>query len=513
MPDRQPTRPDRSDAAPNNRREASSTARTSTDGADDSDNAGDLLRALPSVNEMAEHLAGRGWEARVGRAVIVRRVREATAALRRRLRDERGRAPSTTRDDLIAQLESRIEAALSKEAAPPLAPVINATGIILHTGLGRAPIAGPAVEALAEAAARYAPVEIDLESGKRGQRSSIVRRLLCEITGAESATVVNNNAAAMMLVLAALAKDREVIVSRGELVEIGGSFRLPDVIESGGARLREVGTTNKTRPADYADAINENTAAILKVHASNFRIEGFTQESSIESLAAVGRQYGLPIIHDTGSGMLVDPREYGLEAPEPNARESIRDGADLVLCGGDKLLGGPQSGVIIGRRDLIERIEHHPMMRTLRVDKITLAALGRILRIHRAPKDAARMIPALRMAMDSPRTVRRRCEDLISRIGDVEPLASVWIEDSAAYLGGGSVPGREIASAAVAIAPRRISVDALAARLRQPADAEFAHVIGRVRNEAFWLDLRTVFDDEAAPLAEAIRRALSTGAE
>lgn len=455
------------------------------------------LRTLPSVNDLTERLSDAGWLDRLPRTVIANVVRDVVESHRRRI---------LAREDTVDadQLQLEIEQRLKRELHPPLEPVINATGVILHTGLGRSPIAIEAVEVMAEVARGYAPVEVDLATGRRGHRSHLIRPLLCEITGAGGATVVNNNAAAMTLALAALAKDRTVIVSRGELVEIGGSFRLPEVIEAGGARLREVGTTNKTRLADYERAIDGQTGALLKVHTSNFRIEGFVQEASIDELASLAREHELPLIHDIGSGMLVDPSEYGLPMSEPNARESIARGADLVLFSGDKLLGATQAGIIVGRTDLIECVERHPMMRAMRVDKVTLAALGRVLQIHRDPKEAARRIPALRMAMESIRVVRERANQLVNAIGEAGGRATITIEPTAAYIGGGSVPGREIESVAVVLRTITIGADDLAAMLRTGRPA----VMARIADDALWLDLRTVFDEQVEPLAAKIRPAL-----
>ncbi|MCH7793046.1 MAG: L-seryl-tRNA(Sec) selenium transferase, partial [Planctomycetes bacterium] len=325
------------------------------------------MRELPSVGRICDLLVRQGAANNAPRSLITLSARQAIDAARERLKD--------LDSDDIAVSEERItdQAAryLQRQLRPPLEPVINATGVLIHTGLGRSPLAKEAVDALVAVAGSYAPVELNMDTGLRGRRSDLVQPLLCELTGAEAASVVNNNAAAMLLVLSTFANGREVIVSRGELIEIGGSFRLPDVIESGGAILREVGTTNKTRPSDYTGAISERTGALLKVHTSNFRVRGFTEAVSIAQLAELGRSRDLPVIHDIGSGLLDRGSFPGLPDDEPDARASIRAGADLVLFSGDKLLGGPQSGIIIGRRALIDRIERNPLMRALRVGKLT----------------------------------------------------------------------------------------------------------------------------------------------
>lgn len=460
-----------------------------------------LMRLIPSVHELTEDVMSLPENRNLPRNVIVETVRGVLEDFRTFLRASNDLA---NQEIFAPTIRDRIARRLRKESTPPLQSMINGTGIILHTGLGRAPIAASAVDLISEVAVGYAPVEIDLETGKRGKRSAIVRDLLCQLTGAESATVVNNNAAAMLITLATLASNREVIVSRGELVEIGGSFRLPDVIEAGGAILREVGTTNKTRLLDFDHAINEQTAALLKVHPSNFRIEGFTQSASIDELASLGKPHSIPVIHDIGSGMLIDPAEYCLNLDEPNARDSIERGADLVLFSGDKLLGATQSGVIVGRADLIERIERNPMMRALRVDKITLAALGRTLQVHRDPARAVTEIPALRMATESLTIVRGRAEILVAALVDCASLASISIEESTAYLGGGSVPGHGVASCAVVIRPANLPVDELNTRLRTNGP----EVMARVAEDAVWIDMRTVFDDQIGTVESALRNAL-----
>lgn len=460
-----------------------------------------LMRLIPSVHEMTEEAMTLPESQTLPRRVVVETVRRALDEFRDSLRSSSDFAIHT---DANTTLLDEISQQLQKEARPPLRSMINGTGIILHTGLGRSPIATTAVDLMGEVAAGYAPVEIDIETGKRGKRSVIVRGLLCQLTGAESATVVNNNAAAMLVTLATIALNREVIVSRGELVEIGGSFRLPDVIEAGGARLREVGTTNKTHFLDFDNAVNEETAALLKVHPSNFRIEGFTQSVSIDELAALGQSHSIPVIHDIGSGMLVAPSEYGLNLDEPNARDSIERGADLVLFSGDKLLGATQAGIIVGRAELIERIESNPMMRALRIDKITLAALGRTLQIHRDPARSLKEIPALRMATESLTIVQGRAEIVVAALEDCASLASMTIENSTAYLGGGSVPGQGIKSCAVVIRPIDHSVDELNSRLRSNETA----IMARVAEDAVWIDMRTVFDAQIGVVEDGLRRAL-----
>ncbi|MCL4196355.1 MAG: L-seryl-tRNA(Sec) selenium transferase [Phycisphaerales bacterium] len=460
----------------------------------------EALRSIPPIHRLVESLEAEGWSRRVPRAVMVEAARDAV---------ERFRAGAAAARPLDARLvEERllheIAAQLEIEERPPLRRAINATGILLHTGLGRAPLAEAAVDALADVAGGYAPVELDLGTGGRGKRRSVVERLLVRLTGCEAAVVVNNNAAALLLVLATLSRGRRVIVSRGELIEIGGSFRLPEVIEAGGAILHEVGTTNKTRLSDYERAIDETTGAILKAHASNYRIEGFTAAVEIGELAALGRDRGLPVIHDIGSGALNAEESALLPAGEPEARSSIEAGADVVLFSGDKLLGGPQCGLIIGRRDLIDRIDANPLMRALRVDKYTLAALGATLQIHQDIVRVQRDLPVWRALGVSLDHLRARAGRLVEQLAAIDGVADVQIVPSTAYVGGGSVPAQAIESIAVQIAVEEVNPGELARRLRTGAIT----VVARIRDDALLCDLRSIFDDEDERFVEAIRAAI-----
>ncbi len=430
------------------------------------------------------------------RSLVTLSARRAIDAARERLKD-------LAADDSAVSEEQITDAAardLARQLRPPLEPVINATGILIHTGLGRSPLAKEAVDALVAVAGSYAPVELNMDTGLRGRRSDLVQPLLCELTGAEAATVVNNNAAAMLLVLSTFAQGREVIVSRGELVEIGGSFRLPDVIEAGGAILREVGTTNKTRPGDYTRAINERTAALLKVHTSNFRVQGFTQTVSIAQLAELGRSADLPVIHDIGSGLLDRESFPGLPEDEPDARTSISAGADLVLFSGDKLLGGPQSGIIIGRRALIDRIERNPLMRALRVGKLTMAALGPTLQLHRDPSAAGVPVRAhMRASIDE---LRQRAGAIVGEL-TADTRISAEVVETEAYLGGGAAPAEAIASCAVSLRVRGVSEHELAERLRLGTPP----VVARINEGAVLLDLRAVPHALDRQIVKAIRAA------
>ena len=449
----------------------------------------DDLRNLPSV----DRLVGAALDAgvRASHAVLVDVARDVLERARAAIRAGEG-APS------LADLVERTRDSAARNARPALAGVINATGILLHTGLGRAPLGPALARAASELDGRYAPVELDMESGRRGKRRRVVEPHLRALTGAEAATVVNNNAAAMVVALGALAPGREVIVSRGELVEIGGSFRLPEIIETGGARLREIGTTNRTRAADYERAINEDTAAILKVHPSNYTVEGFSEQAALEDIAAIGRAHALPVLHDIGSGLLTGALRDAFGLDEPTAEESLRDGADLVLFSGDKLLGACQAGIIVGRADLVGRIEGHPLMRAVRVDKITLGVLGETLRLLRDPGSWETTLPALAMARQPVDDIRARAADVAAALADAD--AKIEVIDSESFIGGGSAPGQALASAAVRI---RADHD-LAARLR---DGE-PPVVARIKDGAVIVDMRGVQPREDGALIKALRAGL-----
>ncbi|MEX0678866.1 MAG: L-seryl-tRNA(Sec) selenium transferase [Pirellulales bacterium] len=456
------------------------------------------FRALPSVNEVVDSPALARWMEHLPRAVLVAAARDVLADCRREMTRTNGR-PDTS----LAQLVGRVEAQLEQSAQPALDEVINATGILIHTGLGRAPLSAAALSAIAHAAAGYTALEMDLATGERGKRVDAVRGQLCTLTGAESATVVNNNAAALVITLGTLAAGKQVIVARGELIEIGGSFRLPEVMAASGAHLREVGTTNKTRIADYAGAVTDQTGALLKVHPSNYRITGFTQSASIGELAALGKKHELPVIHDIGSGALFDLADVGL-GDEPVARDSIDAGADLVLFSGDKLLGGPQAGVIVGRRRYVEPIECNPLMRALRVDKLTLAALAATLAALAHPQRAAAELPLWRMITTSVPELNERAEAIARELRSRAPGASAEVVSTTAYVGGGSLPNQGLESVAIAVKSRKLSDERLARRLR----AATPPVVARLQGGRLMIDLRAVLprQDESlvAALAEAI---------
>ena len=458
-------------------------------------NMANPLRNIPSVTELLESPPLSGLVDRVSHNVVVSGVRSF-------LEDFRGDLQSAAAEIKIpnaGELAQRIADWILRDELPPLRPVINATGIVLHTGLGRAPLAKAAIQAIEEVAAGYASVEVDLATGQRSQRVAAVERLLKELTGAEAACVVNNNAAATLLVLTALATDREVLVSRGELIEIGGSFRLPDVMSSSGARLREVGTTNKTRISDYEGAIGEQTAALMRVHTSNFRVVGFTEAASLQELVALGRKHELPVIDDIGSGALVDFSVYGVD-DEPVAQQSIKQGADLVLFSGDKLVGGPQCGIIVGQRPLVDRIARHPLMRALRLDKMILASLAATLRLYRDMSLAELSVPLLSLLSTPIENLKNRSERLAPQMAAAAAVQTAEAIEAETYLGGGSVPAQRIPTWCVALTPAHGSVDALAASLRGGQPAVFA----RVQQDRVLLDLRAVLPSQDVQLVEAV---------
>jgi L-seryl-tRNA(Ser) seleniumtransferase len=428
------------------------------------------LRDLPSVDELArdERLAGEPAPLVVAatRAVLARAREEITE----------GHEPG----DLV----ERTLAELSAARAPALRRALNATGVIVHTNLGRAPLPDAALARALEVGRGYSNLEYDLTAGGRGSRQDHVAAILRRLTGAEAALVVNNNAAAVMLALAALAEGREVLVSRGELIEIGDGFRIPDVLARSGARLREVGTTNRTRAADYERAIGPETAVLLRVHQSNFRVVGFTEQPRVEQLAAVARRHQLPLVDDLGSGVLVH-----LEG-EPSAKESLAAGADLVCFSGDKLLGGPQAGIVVGRADLVERLRRHPLQRALRADKLTLAALEGTLGLYLDPGRALREVPVLRMLNEPVESVRARAERLAAAVG-------AEVEDTVARVGGGALPLAELPSVACAVEES----------LAEPLRSGELPVVGVLRDGRLLLDCRTLTEAEAEEVAAAVAAA------
>jgi L-seryl-tRNA(Ser) seleniumtransferase len=437
-----------------------------------------------------------------------------TEALRRVLQETRQRIMEGGYNDEISaeaiegELVRVLDERLKKESRGNLREVINGTGVVIHTNLGRSPMADRAVADLARLSGVYVNLEYDLQSGERGSRHDIVRELLRSITGAEDCIVVNNNAAAVLLVLSAMASGKEVIVSRGELVEIGGSFRVPEVMEQGGARLVEVGATNKTYIEDYRKAINENTGLLLKVHTSNYRICGFTRQVSREELAALGREFGIPAVEDLGSGMFVDLGEYGI-GDEPTVQDSIRSGMDIVTFSGDKLLGGPQAGIIAGRKEYIRKIAKHPLARAVRVDRLTLSVLESTLRIYAESERVVERIPVLSMLTMPVDRLERRAERLVELLAGIEPYAEIAVETEYSQVGGGSLPLERIETRVISVLPKSMTLNQLEEGLRM-ADTP---VIGRIARDRFLIDVRTVFDHQLPVLAKMLRLVLSGGGD
>lgn len=454
-----------------------------------------IFRKLPSVNQLLESPQLKQMVQTVNHSVVADGVRSFLDDLREQVSTESGEVTIPT----PSEIADKIANWLKTEEKPYLRPVINGTGIILHTGLGRAPLANSAIESVQKISEGYASVEVDVRTGERGQRIKSVEKLLCELTGAEAAAVVNNNAAATMIALSAMAQGKEVIVSRGQLIEIGGSYRLPDVMECSGAKLREVGTTNKTHLFDYERAINEETGALLKVHPSNFEVVGFTKTVTTKEMVALASEHGLPVIDDVGSGALIDFSEFGL-MDEPVVSQSIKDGADIVLFSGDKLIGGPQCGIIIGKKKYINTILSNPLMRAMRVDKMTLAALSATLLIYRDESRARTEIPILRMLSMPRENLKLRAEKVVTQLSHLTEFMTCEPVEADSMLGGGSLPTQKLSTWCVALTPNDHSVDRLAAGLRNGE----ASVIGRVQKDKYFLDMRTVQPSQDACLVESI---------
>ena len=452
------------------------------------------LRALPSVNRILESPQSKELVQAYSHNAIVSLARD-------QLQEARTAIVSGGVSPSLEQLVEAIRQRALDLWRPRPSPVINATGVIVHTNLGRAPLSEEATRAVVDVAVGYADLEMDLTSGGRGGRDAAMLSLVCQLTGAESAIAVNNNAAALHLALTTLAKDREVVVSRGEAVEIGGGVRIPEVLGQSGARLVEVGTTNRTYIADFEDAITENTAALLRVHTSNFTVSGFTSMPTIEVMVELGRRRGVPVFHNIGSGCLLDTSQFGL-TPEPMPQASISAGADLVFFSGDKLLGGPQAGIIAGGEELIRLISRHPLARAVRIDKMTMAALTATL-VHYVKEEALDKVPVWRM-VSMP-------------LGDIEARASAWllkignrgeIIDGRSTVGGGSLPGETLATKLLALStPQGSSADALAAQLRTGDPP----VVGRIDEDRLLLDPRTVLPEQDEELTRAVARALGEG--
>jgi len=455
------------------------------------------LRLLPSVDELLQSTPGQQLIQRFSRPIVLRTLRTCIASARTAILNG---APCPSSDELLASAEQILEL----EQQPHLRPVINATGVLINTNLGRAPLSTEALQAVQRVAGGYSNLEYELEAGERGSRHTHVAALLCELTGAEAALVTNNNAAAVLLALSTLAMGREVIISRGQLVEIGGGFRVPDVMRQSGCQLVEVGTTNRTRISDYEAALSDRTALLLSVHPSNFRITGFTESTPVSELVELAHRHGLLVMEDLGSGCLLPSERYGL-AHEPTPQESLSAGADVVCFSGDKLLGGPQAGLLVGKADILARIAKHPLMRAVRIDKMTLAALEATLR-HYQRSEAELHIPIWRMISTQPAKIASRAASWVSRLQAQGITAHTQRGEST--IGGGSLPGETLPTTLVALdaALVPLSLDELAKRLRlRPLP-----IITRILRDTLLLDPRTVLEEEdeevVRGLVEEIRK-------
>ena len=455
-----------------------------------------FFRRIPKTDVLLEQEPLRSLGDRYGRDVV-------TGALRQVLEETRGRIgqadSEAAAEEILRGIPEETEKKVEALYAPRIRRVINATGTILHTNLGRAPLSHSQVQNMARLAGGYCDLEYDLASGGRGERYAHLEELLCRLTGAEAAMAVNNNAAAVMLVLNTLAAGGEVIVPRGELIEIGGKFRIPDVMKMSGAQLAETGTTNKTHLADYESAVTENTKAIMKVHTSNYRIIGFTENVPAEALRPLADRAGVPLIEDLGSGVFADLSRYGLPH-EPTVREAVSAGADVITFSGDKLLGGPQAGIIVGKKELVDRMKKNPLTRALRVDKFTVIALEEVLRDYLSAELAPERIPVLRMISEPADSVRARAERLAALLGERITSADISVAESEARTGGGSLPEAVIPSFSAAVRPRNMSAASLEHHMRMLP----CPIIARVSDETVLLDVRTIEEEDLRGIADSL---------
>ena len=455
-----------------------------------------LYRSIPKVDVLLENSDIVTLIENHHRDVVVDVIREEIDKLRNFIKEN---DDVNLIEEKINNLIENIKISTEKVYSYNIKKVINGTGTILHTNLGRAIISKKHADYLSEVVTSYSNLEYNLEEGKRGERYSHFEKLICKITGAEAAMAVNNNAAAVMLVLSSMAAEKEVIVSRGELVEVGGKFRIPDVMKSSNAHLVEIGTTNKTHLEDYEDAISENTGAFLKVHTSNFKILGFTESVSIEELCKLGREKDIPVIEDIGSGVLIDLSEYGLEY-EPTVQDSIKAGVDVVSFSGDKLLGGPQAGIIVGKKKYIDKMKKNPLTRAFRIDKFTATILEMIFHEYLNEEDAIKNIPVLSLITKDLKEIEKNANALFNKIENLENVADINVEDTFSQIGGGSLPAERIKSKSVTIMPKNISTQSLEAKLRAGKNP----VVGRISEEKLILDMRTVLEDEIDILAQKL---------
>ena len=461
-----------------------------------------LLRQLPAIEKLLNTQEMLDLQTTYARALV-------TEALRAAVADIRSEILSGNQTQLPEHIEyaERTLQKIAAKTAPRMRPVVNATGTVTHTNLGRSLLSDDACEAIQQAAQNYVNLEYDIETGRRGHRDRITEPLLQQLTGCESSTVVNNNAAAVLLALQTVARGKEVIVSRGELIEIGGAFRIPDVMAASGAILREVGTTNRTHLRDYAEAINENTGLLLKVHPSNYKILGFTSTPTMQEITELGAQQGIPTMEDLGSGALIDMEAYGLPH-EPLVGERIASGVDIVTFSGDKLLGGPQAGIIVGKSEWIEKMRKNPMMRALRVDKLIIAGLSATLQRYLIDSTtAAEQFPMLNRYTRSIETLHAVAEKLKAQLQDIfAQKINIQISETYGQIGSGALPVETLPSVALALESAQISAEMLAAQFRNAT----IPVIGRIKDELFWLDLRTVYEREQTWIVETAMQVAKT---
>ncbi len=455
-----------------------------------------LLRELPKVDDLLNDVRINNSTHSFSRHVMLKAIRSVIdetrqAILTGQIKDERLN---------VDKMVERVLLLATDDSTMNLKPVINATGVVLHTNLGRAPLAPSVIESLTGIAGQYNTLEYNIETGGRGSRYSHVETLISDITGAPAALVVNNNAAAMMLILSALAKDKQVVVSRGELVEIGGSFRVPEIMQQSGSILCEVGTTNKTHPKDYENAVNqEETAMLLKVHTSNYRIVGFTEEVDLEQMVAIGKRHDIPVVYDLGCGLIDHFSDANLMT-EQTVRSSLKSGVDIVSFSGDKLLGGPQAGIIVGSKALIEKMKRHPLTRALRIDKLTLVALEATLRLYLDDQSALTNIPVLNMLTLNPEIISINAERLFDKLKPADQWCQITLEAGNSQVGGGSMPTVQLATTLIALKPKQISVGTLQTKLR----ACTRPIIVRVNNDKLYLDVRTIQQADYDYIADTI---------
>lgn len=468
-------------------------------------NKRDLFAQLPSVDEVLNNNKIIDILNEYPRNIVIECIREAIEEKRRciiELKEENFNEFKVSLDEIVTNIVNKCNLKYSLS----LKKVINATGTVIHTNLGRSLLSESLKDELWQSASRYSNLEYDIDKGERGSRYTHLTETIKRLTGAEDVLVVNNNAAAVLLVLSTMAKGGEAIVSRGELVEVGGSFRIPSIMALSGADLVEVGSTNKTHVKDYEEAITENTKVLMKVHTSNYRILGFTQSVEVDELCEIGKKHNIPVIEDLGSGVFIDVSKYGLTY-EPTVLDSIRKGADIVTFSGDKMLGGPQAGIIVGKKEYISQMKKNQLTRALRVDKLTICALEATLRMYLDEEKAIKEIPTLRMLTYTMEELEEKANTLYSKLENLNTYANIRIEDGLSQVGGGSMPLETINSKVIAITPNNMNVSTLEKKLR----LSDSHVIARVYEDKYVLDIRTIFEDEFDILAKEIERALIGG--